>query len=258
MNTEKGLRMIQSFLSEQQVADYHRDGYVILKGLFTPREVEILLGYVDLGKSGSGFGDAGGRKARLDFWSDTESTIWGAASTCPRVVNSVRILLGEEVAFFHGKVTLKEAQTGGSWEWHQDYGYWYDQGYVFPRMLSAFAALDRNGEDNGCLQVLRGSHKMGRLTHQQVQGQTGVDPKRLADVERYFERVPVLLDLGDVLFFHCNTLHTSGPNTSTRHRRNFIMCYNALGNPQIGEKKTFQQFPCVVGPDDVIERFSAR
>ncbi len=246
-----------SILTAQQVAAYHRDGYVILKNCLTPAEVAVLLPHVDIGKPGAGFGDAGGRKARLEFWTDTASTIWGAASTCPRIVNNVRILMGEEIAFFHGKVTLKEAQTGGSWEWHQDYGYWHDQGYVFPRMLSAFAALDPNSPANGCLQVLRGSHLLGRLTHQQVQGQTGVDPQRMAQLEPFFERVAVILEPGDVLFFHCNTLHTSGPNTSPRHRRNFIMCYNALGNPQLGAKKSSQQFPCPVGAADVIERVAA-
>ena len=247
----------KSFLSEQQVADYHRDGYVILKGVFTPREVELMMARVDIGKTGSVFGDGGGRKARLDFWSELETTIWGSASKCPRIVNNVRVLLGEECAFFHGKVTLKEARTGGAWEWHQDYGYWYEQGFVFPRMLSACAALDPNRLENGCLQVLRSSHKLGRLSHVTVQNQVGADPKRLAQIEQHFERVPVILDPGDVLFFHCNTLHTSGPNDSDQHRRNFIMCYNALGNPQLGERKTSQQFPCPVGADDVIEQFAA-
>ncbi len=250
--------MPSPFLSDQLVADYDRDGYVILKSVFTPREVELLLARVDMGKEGAGFGDTGGRKARLDFWSELETTIWGAASKCPRVVNNVRILLGEEAAFFHGKVTLKEARTGGAWEWHQDYGYWYEQGFVFPRMISASAALDPNRLENGCLQVLRGSHKLGRLSHIAIQNQVGTDPKRLEQIERYFERVPVILDPGDVLFFHCNTLHTSGPNDSDQHRRNFIMCYSALGSPQLGQKKTSQPFPCPVGPDDVIEWFAAQ
>jgi ectoine hydroxylase-related dioxygenase (phytanoyl-CoA dioxygenase family) len=244
------------YLTESQVADYHRDGYIIVPGVFTPGEVELLLTEVDMNHQGAVFGDAAGRKTRLQFWGELDSTILGAASKCPRIVNNVRILLGEECAFFHGKATLKEAHTGGAWEWHQDYGYWYDQGFVFPRMLSAFAALDRNTEENGCLQVLRGSHKMGRLTHVAVQNQTGVEPKRLEQIEKHFERVPVILDPGDVLFFHCNTLHTSGPNTSDRHRRNFIMCYSALANEVIGGRKGLLAVPCPTAPDDIIEQFA--
>jgi ectoine hydroxylase-related dioxygenase (phytanoyl-CoA dioxygenase family) len=246
------------YLSEDQVEQYHRDGYVVLESLFTPQEVEILMSHVDIGKDkGSQFTDAGGRTARLSFWSNLDGHVWGAASMCPRIINNVRVLLGEEAAFFHGKVTLKEANTGGAWEWHQDYGYWYDQGYVFPRMISAFAAIDHNTKENGCLEVLKGSHKLGRLNHGRIGMQAGADVERLKKIEDYFERVPCILSPGSVLFFHCNTLHSSGQNNSpTSHRRSFIMCYNALGNPQIGERKTFEQRPCPVGPDDGILKFA--
>ena len=245
-------------LNDSLVADYHRDGYVILNDLLTPREVEVLRAAINIDDAGSKFGDAEGRTARLSFWSNTTDTIWGAASTCPRIINNVRVLLGEEAGFFHGKVTLKEARTGGAWEWHQDFGYWYEQGYVFPRMMSVSVALDPNDLTNGCLQVFRGSHKLGRLSHGKVANQMGADKERLAAIEKYFERVPVVLTPGAALFFHCNTLHASGANDSDRHRRNFIVCYNALGNPQIGEHRSSQSFPCPVGPEDVIERFASK
>ncbi len=250
--------MNSPYLTTDHVAQFNRDGFVILDNVFTPREVELLLAAVDINEGGSQFSDASGRKSRLKFWGYGDDTIFWAASTCPRVVNNVRILLGEEVAFFHGKVTLKEARTGGTWEWHQDYGYWYDQGFVFPRMISAFAALDENRIENGCLQVLRGSHLMGRLTHQQVEAQTGVDPKRLAQVEGMFERVPVLMKPGSVLFFHCNLLHSSSANTSDRHRRNFIMCYDALANLNVHGKKGGLAHVCPTGPEDVIEQYAAK
>jgi hypothetical protein len=54
----------------------------------------------------------------------------------------------------------------------------------------------------------------------------------------------------------------SGPNDSTKHRRSFIMCYNALDNPQFtefsGGKKTAEQRPCPVSPDDAILRFARK
>ena len=109
--------------------------------------------------------DGSGRVSRLSIWHSLNNDVWAAASTHPRMVNNARILTGEDVAFFHGKVMMKEARSGGAWEWHQDYGYWYDQGFVFPRMMSAFVALDPAALENGCLRILKGSHKMGRLTH---------------------------------------------------------------------------------------------
>lgn len=243
-------------LTEDHIAQYHRDGYIIVEDILTPREVEVLRAQVNMGDQGAAFKDASGRTARLSFWGDTTSTIWGAASTCPRIINNVRLLSGEDVGFFHGKVTLKEAGTGGAWEWHQDYGYWYDQGFVFPRMMSVSVALDYNDEGNGCMRVLRGSHKMGRMNHGRIANQTGADIERLEKLRQHFEDVPAIMPPGAALFFHCNTLHASGENSSDRHRRNFISCYNALGNPQIGGTRTAQQFPCPVGSEEVIEQFA--
>ena len=111
-------------------------------------------------------------------------------------------------------MTAKEAKTGGAWKWHQDYGYWYQNGCLLPDMGSAFIAVDPNTRANGCLQVLKGSHKMGRVEHGRYGDQTGADPERVEAAEKVMERMYVELDPGDTLFFHSNTLHRSDQNTS--------------------------------------------
>ena len=145
--------------------------------------------------------DSSGKATKLAIWCHLgKRDIWTAASTCPRIVSAARILLGEEIAFFHGKVMLKEAKKGGAWEWHQDYGYWYDQGYVFPRLISAFAALDPATKQNGCLQVLRGSHRLGRLNHVQVGSQSGADPSRIRALEKNVQ-ARLLRNAGGIVSF---------------------------------------------------------
>ncbi|MDX1933710.1 MAG: phytanoyl-CoA dioxygenase family protein [Capsulimonadales bacterium] len=248
------------YLTFKEVADYQRDGYVIVPELFRSDEIAAMIADVEGGERVAthtrGKEDTTGRKARLAIWHELGDDIWAAVSTNPRVVNNVRMLVGEDIAFFHGKVMLKEAGTGGAWEWHQDYGYWYNQGFVFPRLLSVFVALDQATIENGCLRVLKGSHLLGRLDHGKVGDQTGADPNRMGELEKLFEQVYVELNPGDALFFHSNLLHTSGPNDSTRHRRSFIICYNALANPQLGEKQTAEKRPCPVSADDAILRFA--
>jgi ectoine hydroxylase len=243
-------------LTPELVGDFHRDGFLLMRDVFVGDEVVAMLDAVEGGDrvedTTKASQDGMGRAAKLAIWHDLGDDIWSDVSTNPRVVNGVRVLLGEEVAFFHGKVMLKIAREGGAWEWHQDYGYWYNQGFVYPRMISAFVALDPATKENGCLQVLRGSHLMGRLDHQQIGKQTGADPERVAQVIESFDRVYVEMNPGDVLFFHCNLFHSSDANMSDIHRRSFIMCYNALNNPQIGGRKTFEERPCPVSADDAI------
>lgn len=62
-------------------------------------------------------------------------------------------------------------QVGGRHVWHQDYGYWYENGCLTPDMGSVFIALDPCTKENGCLRVLSGSHKMGRLDHVSIGNQ---------------------------------------------------------------------------------------
>jgi ectoine hydroxylase-related dioxygenase (phytanoyl-CoA dioxygenase family) len=243
-------------LNFKQVEDYHRDGYVLVESLFTPEEIENMIQAVETGgkvaSTARAAVDTKGKKAKLAIWFDLGEDIWSAASTCPRVVNSVRILLGEDAAFFHGKVMLKEAHAGGAWEWHQDYGYWYGQGFMFPNMISVFVALDEATIENGCLRVLKGSHKLGRVEHDNVAGQVGSDPTRMKEILEQFELVNVTMKPGTALFFHSNTLHSSQANDSDKHRRSFIMCYSAVSNPQITEEGLIWSNPCPVGDDEAI------
>ena len=127
-------------------------------------------------------------------------------------------------------MSIKEPRTGGAWNWHQDYGYWYLNGCLFPDMASAFLAVDPNTRENGCMQVLRGSHKLGRVEHGKFGDQTGADPERVENAKKILEHIYVELAPGDVLFFHSLTLHASEQNKSPNPRWSFICCYNTKHN----------------------------
>jgi ectoine hydroxylase-related dioxygenase (phytanoyl-CoA dioxygenase family) len=244
------------YLSYKDALNYQRDGYVLVENLFSKVEVRRLLDEIESGDrvntKQNNTVDSKGMNAKLAIWHELGNDIWANASTSPRIVNNIRILLGEEAAFFHGKVMLKEAKTGGAWEWHQDYGYWYNQGFLFPHMISAFVALDQANVQNGCLKVLKGSHMLGRLEHGIVGSQTGADPSRIQQLENLFELVECEMTPGSVLFFHSNLLHSSGPNESDYHRRSFIICYNALHNPQLVKGEIVTRMPCPVGSDNAL------
>ena len=90
---------------------------------------------------------------------------------------------------------------------------------------------------NGCLQVLKGSHRMGRINHGNVGDQTGADPERVAAALERLEMVHCELEPGDAIFFHCNLLHRSDQNNSDQPRWAFICCYNAARNDPYKESR---------------------
>ena len=57
-----------------------------------------------------------------------------------------------------------------------------------------------------------------------------VDAQRVALAMEVCDQVECELSAGSVVFFHCNTLHCSGPNRSEDPRWALICCYNALHN----------------------------
>ncbi len=249
-------------LNEEQAAQYHRDGYLLVPDVINSDEVNLLTDAIEgngrVQTEGSSTVDGTGKLVRLAIWNELKDDIWSAVTTLPGIVNRVRILLGEEISFYHGKVILKEPKTGGAWEWHQDYGYWYNNGFVFPRMISAFVALDAATRENGCLEVLRGSHLLGRLEHCKIGQQTAVDPNRMAQLEPLFERVYCEMEPGSVLYFNCNLLHGSQANTSGKSRRSFIICFNALSNKRITTgigRFDASKEACPTGPDDGVLSF---
>jgi len=247
-------------LTLEQIQAFDRDGYVLVPDVFSPREIEILLAHVT--KDGRATKhqwaalDADGRSSKLSLWADISDDVFGAVSSSPRIVNNARMLLREDIYHWHSKVMLKEAKVGGAWEWHQDYGYWYGDGCLYPRMISCMVALDPATKENGCLKVVPGSHLLGRLDHGKVAGQVGADQERVqAAIDRLglkYCEAPA----GSALFFHGNTFHSSEANLSERHRRAYICCYNALSNVPYGGKGHGKPEPICVSPDDSILSFA--
>ncbi|MCA9101261.1 MAG: phytanoyl-CoA dioxygenase family protein [Planctomycetales bacterium] len=218
----------------EQLADFERDGFVIQRGLLDAEEAAILRDYAKndpalLGDASSRK-DAEGRATLLRLWNEPSDEPYGILARMPRIVDRVEQVLGGEAYHYHSKMSLKQPRVGGAWEWHQDYGYWYDFGCLYPLLVSVMTAIDRSNRDNGCLQVLVGSHKIGRINHGPIGDQTGADPEHVEAACTRHELAYVELEPGDAVFFHCNLLHRSDDNRSEHPRWTLICCYNARRN----------------------------
>jgi ectoine hydroxylase-related dioxygenase (phytanoyl-CoA dioxygenase family) len=174
--------------------------------------------------------DHAGNVTRLSLRNEPGDDVFSATVRCARIAETMTTLLGGEIYHYHHKVMIKDPEVGGAWEWHQDYGYWYANGILSADMASCMIALTPHTRENGCLQVVRGSHLLGRIDHTLTGDQVGADAER---VEHILERLPVVhceLAPGTGLFFHSNLLHRSEQNRSKEMRLSLIDCYNAARN----------------------------
>ena len=208
--------------------------HVLVERLFASDEIELLQRAAkedrELDRHSFGKADGEGGTVRLSLWNHPGDGIYGMYARCHRIVDSMEQLLGGEVYHYHSKMIMKDPEVGGAWAWHQDYGYWYQNGCLFPLMASALIAVDPATPENGCLQVLRGSHQMGRIDHVLTGDQAGADPERVEEARKRLELVYCEMKPGDVLFFHSNVLHRSDRNRSAHPRWALICCYNAARN----------------------------
>jgi ectoine hydroxylase len=228
-------------LTENQRRRFLDDGYFIADRMFDAEEIDLLgkIARADyrLEQAAVSRRDAQGGAIRLRVDNELCDDIYGAIVRCHRIVDTMEQLLDGEVYHYHHKMILKEPFIGGAWEWHQDYGYWYNNGCLYPLMASCMIAVDRATEENGCLQVLKGSHHLGRIDHGKTGDQTGADPERVAATRERLETVHCPLEPGSAIFFHCNLLHCSAQNKSPNPRWAFICCYNAARNDPYEESR---------------------
>ena len=246
-------------LTADQVKAYHRDGYVIIKDFLEPEEVNKLYGIATgddtLLKHAFDLNDQTGKKTKLTLWYTPGDDAYGLLTKSRRMVNSVNQLLEGEspVCHFHSKLMQKEPKVGGAWEWHQDYGYWYKNEFLLPNeMMSVMVAITDANKENGCLQVIKGSHKMGRIEHGFAGEQVGASQHYVDLALKTMDLVYVEIEAGDALFFHSNTLHRSEANLSDRPRWSLISVYNRAGNIPYNEPSKSSTVPLEAVPDEAL------
>lgn len=242
--------------SESDKKAYDADGYVILKKFFSTEEVNLIyqtsVNDSIISQKSFDFNDSKGLRTKLALWYTPKDDIYGLYSRCERMVNAVEMILGGTPAHYHSKLMQKEPKVGGAWEWHQDYGYWYNNGFLFPDMVSVMLALTPANIENGCLQVLKGSHKMGRVEHGKAGEQVGASMEKVDEALKRMELVYVELEPGDVLFFHCNVLHRSESNTSDHSRWSLISAYNLVSNKPYKNEPASCYTPIAKVPDSAL------
>ena len=219
-------------LTQEHQTFYNANGFVVVKGLFTPDEVSRLCDhYMDLRARGAYPGDMVAdtkkgdddplvqfpRMIHMHRWDDV-SLRWLLDE---RLNECLTGLLGAEPLAVQTMIYFKPAGARGQ-ALHQDQFYLKAQPGT---CMAAWLALDRCDEANGCMRVVPGSHAWPVLCP--AQADTSASFTNITvPLPPGVEAVPVVMDVGDVLFFSGTLVHGSYPNTTNdRFRRSLIGHY---------------------------------
>jgi hypothetical protein len=198
--------------------------------------------------------DSAGNAQEVIVWTALTNDYLGVIPRIARLIDGAEALLGKPSYHWHSKLSMKAPHTAGRWDWHQDYPYWYDEGCLRPDMVTCMIAVDRVTQANGCVTLVQGSHLFGRINHTRIGEASGCDPTRLALIKQQLPSIPVEMEPGDACFFHANTLHASGANTSDFPRTIMHCSYNTIENsPFIEDGQEHHRYrPFAKLPDSVL------
>ena len=145
----------------------------------------------------------------------------------PRFVDPMRDLLGAEVELFTEKLNVKRARVGGPIVLHQDHPYWIANSKDPAEIATAVLFLDDATRDNGCLEVVPGSHRQGVRPGggKPGFGEFEMDPTSVPDHELVALEVPA----GTVVYFGSLLVHRSLPNRTGGDRRTLLYSYQPAG-----------------------------
>ena len=137
-------------------------------------------------------------------------------ATNETLLDAVEAILGPNILLYNVCYIVKEPAATTFISWHQDLTYW---GLSNDNQVSAWVALSPSTAQSGCMRMIPGSHKQGRVNHSEIKsddnalalGQTvqGVDESR---------SVLTPLSPGEASLHHGWTLHASMPNESEDRR----------------------------------------
>lgn len=218
-------------ITDDKINHFWEQGYLVLEDVFSSDEVTALRQAVESPGITSLQAERGGGEKLLHL---IELTARHPAflDLCKdsRIVGVVRALLGDNLQLQHSKLTTKPPVQGrGACPWHQDFGF-------FPHtntdLVAVGVLLDDATEDNGCLSVIPGSHKLGPLNHAK-NGYFSGQCVEQDTLDTAAAPVAMPCRAGGITIHHCLTLHSSPENISGNSRRMAVYQYRAADAYQL-------------------------
>ncbi|MFQ5995260.1 MAG: phytanoyl-CoA dioxygenase family protein [Acidiferrobacterales bacterium] len=216
-------------LTDAQLKSFERDGYLVLRALFSDVEVtqirdwtEELAGYPEVPGKYMMYFEQSLTEPGKRLLSRVENFVpyhegFAALVTGEKMLGTVSELFSEPATLFKDKINFKLPGADG-FKAHQDVQAGWDS--YASLHITAMVAIDRTTATNGSLELVAGEHKRGLLGHKW-------EPLTDADTAG-MEFIAVDAMPGDAVFFDSFAPHRSGPNRSREPRRILYITYNRL------------------------------
>lgn len=221
-------------LTDAQIEDYRRDGYIGVEGVLSLEEVKELQQVTD------SFVESSRQVTESDDVYDLEPGHTAANPKLRRVKSPIEAhdvyrktlghkkildivaqLIGPSIWTNGNKLNMKSGGGGSPVEWHQDWA-WYP--FTNDDLLAVGVCIDDMTEENGCLLGIPGTHKGPILDHH-LDGYFAGAVTEEGFSDSGAEKIEV--KAGGISIHHVRVLHGSLPNLSPNPRRLLLFQYCA-------------------------------
>lgn len=238
-----------SLLDATQLARFHADGYLLLRGFVAdadcqrmldvtldhlqravpPIEYEAEVGYAGAPASLDAPGGRTARRLKAAWQRDAAYRDWAADA---RLVAILKQLFEEDVVLslaHHNCIMTKHPDYGTATGWHRDIRYW---SFTRPDLISVWLALGEENENNGALKFIPGSHRMP-IAPEQMDALDFLRPELPENQQLFTLGVTPELRRGDVVLFHSKLFHAARRNDSERMKASVVFAYHGKSNPPL-------------------------
>ena len=198
---------------------FERDGFVLFRNVLDQDLIQEASDHVDwlLAKHPELRGE------QLHHNLMEHDAFWVRLISDPRLLDIAEQFIGPNIALFASHYISKPPFTGQQVLWHQDGGYWPLEPM---EVVTLWLAVDRADQENGCMRVIPGTHKLQLIDMQDASDKGAVlDRETPAEYVEEDKAVDIVLDPGEVEVHHPNIIHGSHANTSPRRRCGLTIRY---------------------------------
>jgi len=233
-------------LTSEQLAQFHKDGFIVLRGFLDAKMCDNILRMAQIHldakiepietEIGYDNRDKEYRTSVTDYSSHSEEKIitvrrlrqvYNRDALFRAWMENIKIrpmlqqVLDDQVVIttaHHNSIMTKMPFYSTATAWHQDRRYWR---YNDDNLVSIWLALDSETSENGVLEFIPGSHKMHFNTEQfdekEYFSEVNEENQKLIST-----KVSTDLQKGDVVLFHSLLLHRANKNSTNKPKISFV------------------------------------
>jgi phytanoyl-CoA hydroxylase len=239
-------------LSEEQLAQFERDGFILLRGFAdkarcarileaAKEEIEKREPPIETEGEYTGSDNPTLRRLRQVYDRREEFRDWMTDEEIRPMLKQVLHDTPVLTLAHHNSIMTKMPSKSTESRWHQDRRYWH---FEDDNLVSVWLALGEERMENGVLEFIPGSHKLEYRPEQfdeETSFMTGL-PENDALIAK---KVHFDLHPGDVVLFHCRTLHHAYNNKTDAPKISFVYTVKGQATKPIpGTRST--EYPEVV------------